>query len=212
MKFKICLILIFLFSFCCNSMRTYAVLNNFNLENIKEQLNEDYIFEENGVKSVYRVNAKKSDVINNIKNILAENLNEEVHEDNDEINVRTSSEDFNLRFFSNNDTTIVHFTIINYNKEITISKLMKELTKLQGKNVFDIRYFQYIKGKINNIDGKLNKIKNLHQINKVDTLDIHNGYVGMAYFKDGHRVNIALNSYDTGNYLIIGTPVIFTTY
>lgn len=212
MKFKICLILIFLFSFCCNSMRTYALLNNFNLENIEEQLSEDYIFEENGVRSVYRVNAKKSDVIKDVEKILQVNLNEEVHEDNDEINIRTSSEDLNLKFFSNNDDTIVYFTIINYNKEITISKLMKELTKLQGKNVFDIRYFQYIKGKINNIDGKLNKIKNLHQINKVDTLDIHNGYVGMAYFKDGHRVNIALNSYDTGNYLIIGTPVIFTTY
>ena len=212
MKFKICLILIFLFSFCCNSMRTYALLNNLNLENIKEQINEDFVFQENGVRSVYRVNAKKKDVIENVKKVLEVNLNKEVHEDNDEINIGTSMEKINFKFISDSNNTIVYFTIINCNKEITISNLMKELTKLQGKNIFDIRYFQYIKGKINNIDEKLDKIKSLHQISKIDTLDIHNGYVGMAYLKSGHRVNIALNSYDTGNYLIIGTPVIFTTY
>lgn len=212
MKFKICLILIFLFPFYCNSVRTCSLLNNLNLEDIKEQVKEDFIFQENGVRSVYRVNAKKKDVIEDVKKVLKSNLNKEVQEDNDEINIRTSSEELNLKFISNNNDTMVYFTIINYNEEIAISNLMKELTKLQGKNIFDIRYFQYIKGKINNIDEKLDKIKSLHQINKIDTLNIHNGYVGMAYLKGAQRVNIALNSYDTGNYLIIGTPVIFTTY
>mgnify|MGYP004569622273 FL=1 len=212
MKFKICLILIFLFPFYYNSVRTCSLLNNLNLEDIKEQVKEDFIFQENGVRSVYRVNAKKKDVIEDVKKVLKSNLNKEVQEDNDEINIRTSSEELNLKFISNNNDTMVYFTIINYNEEIAISNLMKELTKLQGKNIFDIRYFQYIKGKINNIDEKLDKIKSLHQINKIDTLNIHNGYVGMAYLKGAQRVNIALNSYDTGNYLIIGTPVIFTTY
>ncbi|MBE6047111.1 MAG: hypothetical protein E7213_01670 [Clostridium sp.] len=212
MKFKICLILIFLFSLFSNSVRTYALLDDLYLENIQNEMKDDFEFQQNGVRSVYRVNAEKQDVIKNTKCTLEANFKEDVIEKNDEINIRTSLKDIQVKFFSNNNQTIVYFTIINYNKEIIISNLMKELTELQGKNIFDIRYFQYIKGKINNIDDRLKKIESLHQINNIDTLDIHNGYVGRANLNNGERVNIALNSYDTGNYLVIGTPVIFVTY
>ena len=212
MKFKICLILIFLFSLFSNSVRTYALLDDLYLENIQNEMKDDFEFQQNGVRSVYRVNAEKQDVIKNTKCTLEANFKEDVIEKNDEINIRTSLKDIQVKFFSNNNQTIVYFTIINYNKEIIISNLMKELTELQGKNIFDIRYFQYIKGKINNIDDRLKKIESLHQINNIDTLDIHSGYVGRANLNNGERVNIALNSYDTGNYLVIGTPVIFVTY
>lgn len=212
MKFKICLILVFLFSFCSNNAKAYAILNNLYLENMEEQLSDDFMFQENGVRSVYRSNAQKQDEIDEVKEELELKFNKKVEVNDDEINIGTSLGDIDITFLSKDEDTIVCLTIINHNKDITISKLMKELTELQGKNIFDIRYFQYIKGKINNIDDRLVKIKNLHQISKIDTLDIHNGYVGTANINNGGRVNIALNNYNTGNYLIIGTPVIFTTY
>ena len=193
MKFKICLILVFLFSFCSNNAKAYVALNNLYLENMEEQLSDDFIFQENGVRSVYRSNAQKQDKIDEVKEDLELKFNKKVEVKDDEIDIGTSLGDIDITFLSKDEDTIVCLTIINHNKDITISKLMKELTELQGKNIFDIRYFQYIKGKINNIDDRLVKIKNLHQISKIDTLDIHNGYVGTANINNGGRVNIALN-------------------
>ena len=54
----------------------------------------------------------------------------------------------------------------------------------------------------------------LNQINE-DTIEeayISNGKVIKANLVDGSRVNIGQISYNTGDYLIVGTPVIFITY
>ena len=89
---------------------------------------------------------------------------------------------------------------------------MKELTELQTKCAKDIRYFQYIKGKINNKNITIDKIKKIQEMKNINTLDIHNGYVGTANLYNGERVNFSVCTYNTGSYLVIGTPVIFTTY
>ena len=44
----------------------------------------------------------------------------------------------------------------------------------------------------------------------VDTY-VDNGYTGTAKYKN-EKINFAINNYDTGSYIIIGTPIIFTTY
>ena len=49
-------------------------------------------------------------------------------------------------------------------------------------------------------------------IKDINALDIHNGYVGTAKLQDGERVNFAVSNYDKGTYLVIGTPIIFSTY
>ena len=43
-------------------------------------------------------------------------------------------------------------------------------------------------------------------------LEISNGSIAKATLMDGTNINIGQISYDTGSYLIIGTPVIFITY
>ena len=46
----------------------------------------------------------------------------------------------------------------------------------------------------------------------LEVLNIHNGSVGKAELYDGNKINMGFTKYDTGEYLIIGTPVIFVTY
>ena len=43
-------------------------------------------------------------------------------------------------------------------------------------------------------------------------INIENGKVGRAFLKDNTRVNLGYVKYNTGEYIIIGTPVIFVTY
>ena len=43
-------------------------------------------------------------------------------------------------------------------------------------------------------------------------LDLNNGYTGRGYCSDGEKINFAISNYNTGAYIIIGTPIIFATY
>ena len=45
----------------------------------------------------------------------------------------------------------------------------------------------------------------------VRTININNGYTGIAKYKN-EKINFAINNYNTGSYLTIGTPIIFTKY
>ena len=46
----------------------------------------------------------------------------------------------------------------------------------------------------------------------LEELDIVNGKIGKGKLKDENKINFSFMSYDTGEYLILGTPVIFITY
>ena len=56
--------------------------------------------------------------------------------------------------------------------------------------------------------NKENKLK----IKVSESLDINNGVVAKASMMDGTDINIGQITYDSGSYLIIGTPIIFVTY
>ena len=45
-----------------------------------------------------------------------------------------------------------------------------------------------------------------------ESLNINNGYISEAISENDQDINIGRIKYDTGSYLIIGTPVIFVTY
>ena len=50
------------------------------------------------------------------------------------------------------------------------------------------------------------------KINSLEVLNISNGMIAKGILKEGSKVNFADVTYDTGEYLILGTPVIFITY
>ena len=64
---------------------------------------------------------------------------------------------------------------------------------------------------ISNIEETLKDVKNNENLKGVQTININNGYAGIAKYKN-EKINFAINNYDTGSYLVIGTPIIFTTY
>jgi hypothetical protein len=212
MKNKICLILVFLFSFFSQSVYSYGK-QNLGIINIESKVDKICDFRESGVMIRYKSNNSKIEEIKDIKKKITKkypNSNSKIIDN--ELTIRTSTITIQASAWDEDGKNTVELKIINYSKENNLSNLMKELTELQAKNVFDIRYFQYIKGKINNIDEAVDNVKKIQEINNINTLAIHNGYVGTADIYNGERVNFAVSTYDTGSYLIIGTPVIIATY
>lgn len=209
MKYKICLILVFLFSFSTIE----AVPKERVAAEIEGQVREVSSFVENGVKVQYKTSIDKEIVIRELEsNIIKLFSQSDVTKEKEQITVINKASNIHVDTYVENNNTIVEIKIINYDKEITISKLMEELTELQDKNAEDIRYFQYIKGRINYEDEISNIINNRLDMENINTLGVHNGYVGTGNLSNGERVNFAVSCYNTGSYLIIGTPIIFATY
>lgn len=209
MKYKICLILVFLFSFST----VEAVPKEKMVTEIEGQVREVSSFVENGVKVEYKTSIDAEVVLSELKSKMLKLFSERyITWEEGQITVIDKNINIQANTYVEDNSTVVEIKIINYDKEITISKLMKELAEFQGENPEDIRYFQYIKGKINDKDEILDIINNRLKMENINTLDVHNGYVGTANLYRGESVNFAISCYDTGSYLIIGTPIIFATY
>ncbi len=75
----------------------------------------------------------------------------------------------------------------------------------------DVQIFLYYKGRIDN-DKSLNDFNDLTSLTNLNMLSISNGYTGTGISELGEKMNFALVSYNDRSYIIIGTPIIFTTY
>jgi len=170
-------------------------------------------FEQTGVKVEYKSDKNINRELEDINNRFMEKYKlQEYSLNGNEISITTNNELVVANVFENDGATLVEIKIINYDNEKSLSKLMKELTELQTNNAKELKYFQFFKGKINNKERTLDTINKTQKLKNIETLEIHNGYVGTANLNNGQRVNFVVNSYNTGSYFIIGTPIIFTSY
>ena len=212
MKRKICLVLFFLFSIVNIGATTRVDReDSFYLASNKLMNNMDFC--ENGVKVVYQSNSSLEDEMHIIEDKLQRKYTEsKIEVSNKGIKIDCENQKVSVDLYDKSGNTCVEIELINNKKEKNIQNLMKELTELQGNNVSEKRYFKYVKGRINDKENALDIIESTKELKHIDTLDIRNGYVGTAVLNDRDRVNFAVSTYNTGTYLIIGTPIIFTTY
>lgn len=211
MKHKLCLILFFMILFNCKEI--------FPIEKLSKALylDKQFIikydsFCENGVKCNYVINGKAENEINRIKLLILKykNLNN-IKITNNYLEAKTEDEEISIYTYNEKFGCKVEIKIVNYDKENNINKLIKELIELKNNNGNDIRYFSYIKSKVSNIEETLKYVENNKNLKGVRTININNGYAGIAKYKN-EKINFAINNYNTGSYLTIGTPIIFTTY
>lgn len=211
MKYKMFTFLVFILFFYYKSVYPIEYLSqSFYLD---EEITVNYDeFSEVGVKIEYYITDKTIGEIDRLNKELLKYYKM----------VCLNSSENSLEFFDENRYVYVfgydkekeskiEIEVISYNEE-KICDLMEVLTHLQNNKGNKIRYFQYIKGKINNVDTTIKDIKNNTELENMKILDIYNGYVGTAEYKKCNKISFAINNYDTGCYLIIGTPAIFTTY
>jgi hypothetical protein len=121
---------------------------------------------------------------------------------------------------------VVTLNIVQYDNEYRLVELKNRVSIAVGKDEKEVKYFDYLKAQINkDSTEKVNRdiaelLKNNNASN-IDTIKIDNGYSTVAYTKkypvmknNGKLMdlNYAVCSYSSGDYVIIGTPVIITTY
>ena len=112
-----------------------------------------------------------------------------------------------------NELIKVEVIVTNNDKTLSESYLKLLVQEIRNSNFIDERYFSFIKGKIKTEDkNAFEDIENKLKIKVNENLDISNGSIAKATMMDGTNINIGQITYDTGSYLIIGTPIIFVTY
>lgn len=213
MKVRVCLVLSFLFSVIFISAFPIVSWSCNDFYSIEKLIKEESTFVESGVKIEYESNISLEDTLSLIQKKIKKHYSSSVSEiTNDGISIKCNNIEINIIVYENKGKTLVDAVITNFSKDKKLLNLIQDLSQLQVNTSSKPRYFKYIKGKINNTEEGLDIISKVQNIKDINALDIHNGYVGTAKLQDGERVNFAVSNYDKGTYLVIGTPIIFSTY
>lgn len=218
MRFRIALMSCFLYLFslltCQESMfnNDDTVLNVVTLNNIQ--------ISECGVKVQYFTNNNILSELNKIQSIL--NIGEnnivikEQRENSLYIEMNKDGTRYVIKGSAEDNLKVIELEIVKSTKDNDIKNLKKQLVKVQDDTWIKPQYYSYIKGRI--VDEKKDNIEVLERklitngATEVKTIPINSGFTGVAKFKNNLRLNYAICRYDRGTYLIIGTPIIFTTF
>lgn len=210
---KIVIILTIIFSLLLIGA-TYEDSSIKNFTSFEELVVENLEFVQNGVKVRYEV--KESEIIEyrRLEKQLEENYSSITYKDGNRIKVENEAKSIEAIIWYEGGNTTVEISLINNQSSYSINGLKQEITKLLNNKVENVIYFTFVKGKIDNIEESniKNSIDEIITNNKLEVLDISNGFAATGYLKSNERINLGYVGYDTGQYLIIGTPTIFVTY
>lgn len=186
--------------------------NDKSFQRIENVVFEEYDFIQNGIKLEYEVGTSVEDEKTRIANILRSEKNLTVNDNGTSISANNDALSYTVTLY-NEESTKVEIVIINNDNSIKYKELKLMVNNLKSNNSTNERYFLFIKGKLReenqSISPELFKEIDTKSLKKID---ISNGNIQKGTLKDGNKVNIGQINYNTGTYLIIGTPVIFVTY
>lgn len=161
-------------------------------------------FIENGVRLEYKSELTVEEEIDRIQEVLGKEFALKVKKENSMILEGTCVIDVGI--WKEDKYTYVDARVINEEENLSTKRIKGILNKLESTQHLESKYYIFYKGKVNNISDEYRE-----KIDKIDLLKIENGYTGKIKLgKD--NVNFGLVNYDTGLEMIIGTPIIFTTY
>ena len=175
--------------------------------------------EEYGMKIEYITDENIKDQFNNISDyIKIEDFNSIVEKEN-EIYLNTSKEQFNLyiNLIKENSKSRVQMVIVSRNR-INFKEIKEYFQVIHNKNMKNIKYYTYIKGNIrenNNIDEieeKLIKSIGKSKVKEIKRINLEKGTTGIINLKSDYQFNYSIMTYEEDRKLILGTPIIFTTY
>lgn len=175
--------------------------------------------EEYGMKIEYITDENIKDQFNNISDyIKIEDFDSIVKKEN-EIYLNTSKEQFNLdiNLIEENSKSRIQIVIVSKNR-IDFNNIKEYFQVIHNKNMKNIKYYTYIKGNIrenNNIDEieeKLIESVGKSKIKEKQRINLEKGTTGIINLKSDYQFNYSIMTYEEDRKLILGTPIIFTTY
>lgn len=205
MELKSIILYFLICTFNLSSLLGTGLVKSVDYQSIENKVIKETTFKENGVKIQYNIKSSLDKEIERIKKIyIKENKIKETEDDSHFYIVGDKNIEVNL--WCEDGIVFVEAVSINNDKDIATISLKNDLKKMQNKKTNSVKYFEYYKGRLNSINS-LKEIKEEKGFTKV-----HNGYVGNYELESGSKISYGIMEYDTGVYVIVGTPIIFTTY
>lgn len=175
--------------------------------------------EEYGMKIEYITDENIKDQFNNISDYIKIEDFDSIVEKENEIYLNTSKEQFNLNInlIEENSKSRIQIVIVSKNR-IDFNNIKEYFQVIHNKNMKNIKYYTYIKGNIrenNNIDEieeKLIESIGKSKIKEKQRINLEKGTTGIINLKSDYQFNYSIMTYEEDRKLILGTPIIFTTY
>lgn len=208
MRIKLCIVLLIMLSFI--NTNCFGMNNNIFFEKIEEDFRIESNFIENGAKLQYTTNNTMRVENEKIKKMFNEYKCVENDKNSiDNLDFYKGKQKVSAYLWYEGKELYVEIVMNNKDEELSTNDQYCLLSKLEDGNVTSKQYYYYYKGKIEK--SVLNKMIEKEQMEKVNILKINNGYTGVAVLNK-EKINFAEVHYNTGSYIIIASPVIFTTY
>lgn len=192
-----------------------------NLENeIYTKVSEELCdIEEYGMKIEYLTNENINKELNNLCDSLKIKDFIIVEENEDGLYLENSNDEIklNVSLIKENKKNRVQIEIISKYR-VDFNYIKEYFQVIHNKNISNIKYYTYIKGDIrenNNIDEieeKLIELINNKYVIGIQKINLENGTTGIINLKSDYQFNYSIMTYEEDRKLILGTPIIFTTY
>jgi hypothetical protein len=216
MNIRMSIVIFILLSFFNIGAASNGIISTRNsFDTLETNIKDISEFEENGVKLQYKTKDNIIKEANRVKECLSSNINVNYREiGNNEFEVFNNDFDINIKMWYEDKYNYVEIVVTNKNPKYMTVDLKNILQKLEDSKLENVQYFLYYEGKEKGIDNNYftDKLMNENHMQQIKKLDISNGYSGTGYLSNGEKINFALINYNTGSHIIIGTPIIFTTY
>ncbi|MFQ9728058.1 MAG: hypothetical protein ACLRYN_10655 [Clostridium perfringens] len=175
--------------------------------------------EEYGIKIEYITDENIRNQFENISDYIKIEDFDSIVEKENEIYLNTSKEQFDLdiNLIEENSKSRIQIVIISKNR-IYFDDIKEYFQVIHNKNMKNIKYYTYIKGNIrenNNIDEieeKLIESIGKSKIKEIKRINLEKGTTGIINLKSDYQFNYSIMTYEEDRKLILGTPIIFTTY
>ncbi|WP_419748141.1 hypothetical protein ACNULB_12550 [Clostridium perfringens] len=175
--------------------------------------------EEYGMKIEYITDENIRNQFENISDYIKIEDFDSIVEKENEIYLNTSKEQFDLdiNLIEENSKSRIQIVIVSKNR-IYFNDIKEYFQVIHNKNMKNIKYYTYIKGNIrenNNIDEieeKLIKSIGKSKLKEIKRINLEKGTTGIINLKSDYQFNYSIMTYEEDRKLILGTPIIFTTY
>lgn len=211
MKLRVSIFILLMMSFLSSGYPFNILGYVDSFYNLETNVRDKSDFVENAVEAKYKT---KNNVYSEYKNIekVFSSLGFKKRNSNLSNNLifYKDEQSIEVNQWKENSYSYINVTIYNRDSKYKAVDLRKILSKIEDKNLVLNECYLCYKGKTDkNIIEELNDEGILKNI---DLIKINNGYTGVANLNADEKVNFAEIKYDTGSYIIIATPIIFTTY
>lgn len=216
MKYKkIGVIVLFLFS-----ILTFLNLYNLKLqrfESVERKFSEEY----NEVEKRLIIEGKSKLDLEAFKNVFKDDIMinfynfSDIKKNEEELSYKSQDESksFKMDIFIEEEINFRAIYTTKHNKE-NLEEVKKNINHLLEKVSYNLRYFKELKGRIyvqDDLDKVLDKELKAVGIKRYSFLKINNGYTGKAELTNSN-INFAICTYEKDSYVVIGEPLIVSTY